>query len=152
MNSYGIIMDDKKVDNDLQLLKQLNLTEVDMDDVLINEANQDIKQIEQDLLDLMDSMKILDELVQKDGVKLVIAEQNVYQADNDILKGDNELEIVTHEYTKGMILKTTIGVLAGAAIVGTPCGIAFGISAALIAGGTGGVIGGSIGFLSKYFI
>ena len=50
-----------------------------------------------------------------------------------------------------MEVTTTIGALAGAALLGTGAGVAFGIIGAACGIVSGGTIGGLGGFLSKYF-
>jgi hypothetical protein len=139
-------------DNKLQIFEQLELQEIDIDNEIIKEMNNDMKQIENDLNNLLDSVRIMNELIYKDEVKLVIAEENLQIADKEILQGNVELEVSVDKFKQNIILKTAIGTVVGGLLIGTPCGVAFGII-----GGACGVLGGSTlgglgGYFSKYLI
>ena len=138
-------------DNDIEL-NLATLNDINVDDELIKEMNTDIKQIEQDLADLLDSMRQFDELVYKDGAKLVIAENNVHIADNDILQGDDGLQVVVYERNQELVLKSVIGALIGGTLIGTGSGLVFGIVGGICGVLTGGTAGAGVGFLSKYLM
>lgn len=123
------------------------------DDLLIKEQNKELKQIQQDLLDMNQIMESLNELVIEQGEQLDKIEETA--ENTDILVDDGVAELVIAEkYHKSSINKTiraVCGGIVGGAVTGG-IGSAFGYVPCIVGGGAGIVVGIGFGIFSKYIM
>mgnify|MGYP002075518990 CR=1 FL=1 len=125
--------------------------ELSVDDNLIIERNNEIKKIEQDLLDINEIMMSLNTLVAEQGEIIDIAEKNIENTVENTteavehLKKAEEIEISTRRTTVATVTGATIG---GVALGGV--GIAAsGVITGAITGGIGTLTGAITGYFSQ---
>lgn len=135
-----------ETNNEIQLI---NLDSMDfkvldgkeLDKKLIEERNMEMKKLEVEINALIDSIKLIDQLVLEDGEKLEKIEENTLQADIQITVATDTIEetvpLIQSIKEKYMALK-----MAGA---GVSCGLVLGGVGFLVAGPAGAAIGTPVG-------
>ena len=141
--------------NNVELVKKMNVQfqEFDVDENIINETNKEIKEIEQDLLDIYESMRILNELTNWDTEKIETVELKVNDADLHIKNALDQLNDAIDEYNKAnekwTVIKTVGGATVGAVIGGV--GFVFGAIPGSIIFTLATATGATTGYISKFF-
>lgn len=122
-----------KMDEDLQLLKEINDSRVDV--IRTNE----IIQIEKELMDLKETLEIMEKIIVSDGHKLDKIEHNIINS-TQCIKKTNRI-IMEYDKPKLNLIKIIGGATLGGIVLGG-IGSIFGTIPTIIGIGIGTCIGG----------
>ena len=132
--------------DEIVMLKDINehLMENDVDIKIINETNNQLRQIEQDLKDLSDIFNTVNNLIGKENDNINKIEENVVSIDEtiDYIVDDtiNDLTTIEHQYKNYTTAKIAGGAIIGGTIA-AGVGAFFGIVPCIIGAGIGLSIG-----------
>ncbi|AYV77044.1 MAG: hypothetical protein Barrevirus9_13 [Barrevirus sp.] len=140
---------------DIQLFDQLvEVVEVEDDEInqiIMKERNDDIKDLEKDLIDLHDSLQMLSLMVHDQGSNLNISANNV---EKTVTVTNETVTILEQIPDKKEVIIKNVKIASGIIIGGTVLGgigSIFGIIPALIGASIGGSTGGIVGYLTNIF-
>ncbi|ARF09520.1 hypothetical protein Indivirus_1_143 [Indivirus ILV1] len=130
---------------------QANLLEnINVDELLIKERNEEIKSLEEELINLRDSMKILASMIDDQGEIIDIVEKKIEET---AITTEETVKIIEKIPNKKDIIirnvKIVSGVIIGGAILGG-IGSIFGIIPAVICAGIGSSSGAIVGYTTSF--
>ena len=121
----------------------------EINDIIINERNEEIKKLEEEFTDLRDSMQMISVLLLEQGENLDVSENNL---DNTVitLNESNEILQTIPDKKETLIknVKIVSGIIVGGLVVGG-IGSVFGIIPGLIGLGIGSGSGAIVGVISN---
>lgn len=146
----------KEIDTDVDLLLTININQkMDIDQAIIQETNSKLIKLKQDIIDLRDTMTMMNEFISLDGEKMDIAEENLVFIDDTILETmpilEEIIELKEEVTNKYLSIKMIGGATTGGILFGA-VGSFFGIIPAIVGVGIGIGGGGAVGYLSKFLV
>lgn len=143
---------DRLIDDETEtlVLGSIVLKSVDRDRKMVEENNTEIEFIEKDLVELKEVMQDIGLVVSSQGEEINEAEENVDQADTNIMEGTKVLEkadekasAIRHKKIAAKVMVTAIGAGIGALVAG-PVGFAISLKIGAITTGLGTALGAGV--------
>lgn len=138
----------KKDSTENILIDNQLFTSQNVNELIIKERNEEIKNLERDLVDLRDSMEILSSMLGEQGEALDVAEAHVEET---VITTNEAVQIIEQIPDKKQVLVRNIkiisGVIVGGALLGG-VGSIFGIIPAVVGAGIGSGGGAIVGYIS----
>jgi len=145
----------------IEKMSQMQITQItqitqefDIDRLMAEDRNKQIKELESEIIELNETMQMVNALIVRDGEKLDIVEDNITKVSQDVEETiiilENTAEQVDGVRNKYTTVKVVSGVVVGGVLLGG-IGSIFGIIPAVIGAGIGSGGGGLVGYVSKYF-
>lgn len=132
-------------------INSVDFLEQDVDTEIVKDRNKDIKNLEQDLVDLSESMQLLATMVGEQGEAIDTAEEHV---EKSVITINESLVIIENIPDQKETLVKNLKIAGSIVVGGTLCGgigLLFGIGTAIIGTAVGCGGGAIVGVVSNLF-